>query len=115
MTRKRSNKRPRLNSAEFNLREITKQLILLEDHLSDDEKYCPDCIRKHLLWVEALAEESLAMDPGNKYSNDCKTLASHARKWMKDFADKVPKTRITQNIRKKRKKLVEVTYDPRSK
>lgn len=40
-----------------NMREIIKQLIMLEDHLFQTCKRCPDCIRKHFLTVEGLAEE----------------------------------------------------------
>lgn len=40
-----------------NMREIVKQMILLEDHLFQQCKRCPDCIRKHFLTIEGLAEE----------------------------------------------------------
>lgn len=46
----------------FNLREICKQCILLEDHLSHDEKRCFDCCVKHFLTIEALAEEAITLD-----------------------------------------------------
>ena len=45
-----------------NLREISKQLVLLEDHLFHECKRCKDCIRKHLLTAEALAEETVSLD-----------------------------------------------------
>lgn len=47
---------------QFNLREICKQCILLEDHLSHDEKRCFDCCVKHFLTIEALAEEAITLD-----------------------------------------------------
>jgi len=50
-----------------NVREIAKQLILLEDHLSQARKRCDDCIRKHFAFVEALAEEGCGLDPGGEY------------------------------------------------
>jgi hypothetical protein len=40
----------------FNMREICKQSVLLEDHLFQKEKRCHDCICKHFLTIEALAE-----------------------------------------------------------
>lgn len=46
----------------FNLREICKQSILLEDHLSQPEKRCTDCCVKHFLTIEALAEEAITLD-----------------------------------------------------
>lgn len=106
-------KRPPLNSAEFNVREITKQLLLLEDHLSDDEKYCIDCIRKHLLTVEALAEEATMMDPDSYLIDECKDAAKKARDWIVKFSDGVSKYSLSQRIRRERKRLVEVSYDPR--
>jgi hypothetical protein len=46
----------------FNVREICKEFTLLEDHLNQPEKRCHDCINKHLLKVEALAEEAISLD-----------------------------------------------------
>ena len=40
-----------------NMREIIKQCIMLEDHLVQPRKRCPDCTSKHMLAIEALAEE----------------------------------------------------------
>jgi len=44
-----------------NLREIAKQIILLEDHISHPEKRCNDCITKHFLSIEAFAEEAVTL------------------------------------------------------
>lgn len=54
----------------FNMREICKQCILLEDHLSHDEKRCFDCCVKHFLTIEALAEEAITLD----CDSQCKKL-----------------------------------------
>lgn len=48
----------------FNLREACKHLALLEDHLNQPRKRCPDCIRKHFLTLEALFEEGVSLDDG---------------------------------------------------
>lgn len=105
--------RPPINSGEFNIREITKQLILLEDHLSDDDKYCVDCIHKHLLTVEGLAEESVAMEPRGRWAEESRRLSVLARSVMMEFSDGVPKADLAQRLRTVRKKLASVTYDPR--
>ena len=105
--------RPALNSAEFNVREISKQFLLLEDHLSDDEKFCVDCIRKHLMMSEALAEEAVAMDPDVKWLNDCKLVAFKTRDWMARFSDGADKRVLAQEIRILRKGLVAKVFDPR--
>lgn len=51
----------------FNLREVTKQILLLEDHLSHEGKRCDDCIRKHMLFIEGLLDESVTLDTEQKY------------------------------------------------
>ncbi len=51
----------------YNLREICKQIVLLEDHLNQPRKRCPDCIRKHFLTIEALFEEAVSLDKELKY------------------------------------------------
>lgn len=106
--------RPAINSAIFNVREITKQMLLLEDHLTDDEKYCVDCIRKHLLMMEALAEEAVMMDSHSRWSSVAASLARQTRKWQIAFTDGVNPVTISQSIRKRRKELVEMIFDPRA-
>jgi hypothetical protein len=46
-----------------NMREICKQMLLLEDHLTHPGKRCPDCITKHFLMIEALADEVCSLEP----------------------------------------------------
>jgi hypothetical protein len=106
--------RPAINSAIFNIREITKQMLLLEDHLTDDDKYCVDCIRKHFMMIEALAEEAVVMDSRSRWSSVASTLARQSRKWQMAFIDGSSPTIISQGIRKRRKELVEMVFDPRA-
>jgi len=40
------------------MREIATQCIFLEEHLSIDNKYCIDCVAKHLLHCHGLANET---------------------------------------------------------
>ena len=107
--------RPPLNSPEFNLREIAKQLVLLEDHLNDDTKFCKDCIRKHLLLIEALAEEAVSLDISKKFINMLKPYPGLARSWMVAFTDGMDKYELSQVVRKHRKVLMNKVYDPRAK
>jgi hypothetical protein len=53
----------------YNMREIAKQSILLEEHLTIPAKFCPDCCVKHLLHCHGLATEALmlACDRVDKY------------------------------------------------
>lgn len=106
--------RPPLNSSKFNVREIVKQLLLLEEHLTDVEKYCPDCIHKHLLTVEAYAEESLTLDPDGVWVAHSRQMAKKARQWIVRFADGGSIAVLAKEIRSIRKKLVaKGAFDPR--
>ena len=98
---------------QFNLREVAKQMLLLEDHLCHPYKYCPDCIRKHLMTIEAFAEEAVALDKVGMYRELAEELADKARHWLEDFEDKKPLPEIAQMIRTIRKNLVKQVADPR--
>ena len=47
-----------VSDPDYNMREIVKQSILLEEHLVEKNKRCTDCIAKHFLHIIALAEEA---------------------------------------------------------
>ena len=51
------------------MQQIIKQSILLEEHLTNKNKRCRDCITKHFLHIIGLAEEAemLATKNINKY------------------------------------------------
>ena len=115
MADKQSKKlKPALNTALFNIREITKQMLLLEDHLTGGkEKFCVDCIRKHFLMMEALAEEASTMDSHSEWAPIASNLSRQTRKWQIAFIEGKKPTHISQAIRKRRKDLVEKVFDPR--
>lgn len=46
----------------FNCKAIAKELCLVEQHLGLEDIRCPDCIHKHLLTAEALADEAVLLD-----------------------------------------------------
>lgn len=98
---------------QFNLREVAKQMLLLEDHLCHPYKHCPDCIRKHLLTIEAFSEEAVSLDRIGIYRDLAEALAETAREWLEDVADKRPLAEIAQEIRTIRKRLVQMVADPR--
>ena len=58
---------PDLLEAPYNIRECCKQLLLLEDHLFNPRKRCPDCIHKHRLTAEALADEARTLRGAERY------------------------------------------------
>jgi len=51
----------------YNMVQIIKQSILLEDHLVEVNKRCDDCIVKHFLTISALQEEALSLSGTEVY------------------------------------------------
>ena len=101
-----------LTDPRFNLREILKQLLLVEDHLQHSHKSCPDCIQKHLLMVEGLSEEILTLDNGDQFVSEGENLAGWARRWMAQYLAGYPPMEIAQSIREIRKILCPHVSNP---
>jgi hypothetical protein len=98
--------------ANFNMREICKQCILLEDHLSHVEKRCPDCCIKHFLALEALSEEAIQLDKEQKLDKNVKDLPTRIRgiqkRWYQNPSHNA--TQCSQDLRKIRKLLMENSF-----
>lgn len=70
---------------QHNMRDIIKQLALVEDHHIHPTKRCGDCLKKHHCTLEALAEEAITL---------CKPRDAH----VAEDAAKVAKTvRVMQH------------------
>lgn len=97
----------------FNLREICKQCILLEDHLCHNEKRCFDCCVKHFLTIEALAEEAITLDPSSKHTEKIQSLPSRVRhlqsQWHQDPDNNAHI--VSHELRKIRKDFQLDTFD----
>ena len=93
----------------FNLREICKQCILLEDHLTQKEKRCEDCCIKHFLAIEALSEEALGLDKGKEILTKIEDLPHKVRKIQKKWLEDKNKNAhdCSQMLRSIRKSLME--------
>ena len=65
-----------------------KQCILLEDHLNNVSKRCFQCLVKHLMTIEAFAEEAISLVDEDKrlveYIN-LHALAGIAREWIRNI------------------------------
>jgi hypothetical protein len=91
----------------FNLREIVKQMLLLEDHLFQDEKQCVECINKHFLTIEALAEEGISLDTDTKYKSVLHQVTIIVRDKQKEFSSSnCNRNKVAQAIRDLRKELM---------
>jgi len=95
----------------FNVREITKELCLLEDHLLHPAKRCPDCIRKHLLRCEALAEEAISLDAARKHGALLAPLPDAMRGMCRRWRHHAPPAELAQEVRAMRKRLAATGFD----
>ncbi len=98
----------------YNMREMCKQLILLEDHLFQKEKRCHDCICKHFLTIEALAEEAITLDKNHKYPelNDIPTkVRAITKKYIMNHKDTSQHAVTAQELRELRKSLMQKSFN----
>lgn len=98
----------------YNMREMSKQLILLEDHLFQKEKRCHDCICKHFLTIEALAEEAITLDKYHKYPelNDIPTkVRTITKKYINNHKDTQQHAITAQELRELRKSIMQKSFN----
>lgn len=100
-------------SPKFNLREICKQMVLLEDHLNQVKKRCPDCIRKHLLTIEGLFEEAISLDTEGSLAKQLEQAPDYIRYVQERWLDGADERKIAQAIRQIRKGLTPLCFDMR--
>ena len=103
-----------VSDPKYNMQQIVKQSILLEEHLSIHLKRCQDCITKHFLHIIGLAEEAqmLATNKIDQYPliNECVTLYNKLfQKWLKN-TDENTILCIVDDLRTRRKKLIAVYF-----
>ena len=102
-----------LMEPEFNIREVTKNMILLEDHLFHDDRRCPDCVRKHCLTIEAYLDEAFSLDKSGKYtpilnqtSTDFHGVSNDILKCCNEGLREDECSRLGQRVRDVRKKMM---------
>ena len=95
----------------FNLREISKQSILLEDHLFNASKLCNDCCVKHFLTMEGLAEEAITLDQERQYEHLTEGLPDKIRSVEQRFIKGDNPKDIAQELRKLRKSLQQECFE----
>ena len=94
-----------------NAREMAKQLLLLEDHLVHPPRHCPDCIRKHLLTTEALAEEAVTLATVARTRTYFQGVAHSVRDLSRAYVGGLERGELQQAARTLRKGLVETGFD----
>jgi hypothetical protein len=99
----------------YNFQQIVKQSILLEEHITNKNKRCRDCITKHFLHIIGLAEEAqmLATDKCNKYPliNESVELYNRLfKEWLKYKENEIQLLHICDKLRVHRKKLIAIYF-----
>ena len=97
----------------YNMREICKQVALLEEHLNQPRKRCHDCIRKHFLTIEALFEEAISLDKDFKYDEHLDGKAEMCRLLQEEWLDGGDEQKIAQSLRVMRKEFAPLCFDTR--
>ena len=91
---------------QFNLREICKQMTLLEDHLIQPRKRCNDCITKHFLMIEGLYEEAASLDSLGKWTSQIEGKADLMRQLLSKVLDGDAYLEAAKALRELRKALM---------
>ena len=106
-----------VSDPKYNMQQIVKQSILLEEHLANKNKRCRDCITKHFLHIIGLAEEAQMLATNNieKYPliNECVELYNKLfQKWLKDYGTEgdMKVLDCCDELRTMRKKLIVVYF-----
>lgn len=99
----------------YNMQQIVKQSILLEEHITNKNKRCRDCITKHFLHIIGLAEEAqmLATNDPNKYpliNESVELYNSLFKEWLKIKDDEKMVLSISDKLRIHRKKLIAIYF-----
>ena len=97
----------------YNMREVIKQLLLLEQHLADTMKLCRACTIKHLMLIVGLLEEAYWMAGNRHYPlllDSIKVFNDLRVRWPWRTKEHVPdhdRLAILEALRAKRRSLVE--------
>ena len=102
-----------VSEPEYNMKEIAKQSILLEEHLTQKNKRCRDCISKHFLHIMALQSEAiwLAGDKVSGYPLLEETTGVYSSlfdEWLNDQNNEETILEVSGKLRDMRKKIVAV-------
>jgi hypothetical protein len=100
----------------YNLREASKQQLLLEDHLFLPARRCRDCVMKHFLKAEALLEEGATLQGSASQHALCVSHAARLRAlsevWARDPSKAAEE--VARSVRVLRKGLVPQSFDLRA-
>lgn len=104
-----------VNDPDYNLRNVVKQSILLEEHLAEANKYCKSCIVKHFLHIIGLLEEAvwLAGSDVDKYPYLSDSVDYYQRAldaWLPQRDNEEVRKQVLSVLRERRRQLIDVYF-----
>lgn len=104
-----------VNDPDYNLRNVVKQSILLEEHLAEKQKYCLGCCVKHFQHIIGLCEEAVWLAGAHvaKYPMLEDSVGFYQKcfdTWLAGREDPATKLAVLALLRERRRKLVDVYY-----
>ena len=90
-----------INDPLINYQQVYEEMLLVEDHLSDQRLRCRKCIHKHLSKITALTKEAFSLDESSFYKHANEELQYR----LNDLPFKVQKDNyasILQQVRRAR-------------
>ncbi len=107
-----SGKIDNVNDPEYNIQNVIKQTILLEEHLAQDNKYCKACICKHFLHIIGLLEEAkwMAKKEYPLLNDSVKLYNEWFKLWVKNKDNNQVRVNVLQNLRQMRQALIGTYY-----
>jgi len=101
-----------VSDPKYNMHQIVKQSILLEEHLANKNKRCRDCITKHFSHIIGLAEEAimLACADVKKYPLMGELGIFYNKlfdKWLNDTSTSLA---VCTELRIMRKKIIQIYF-----
>ena len=100
-----------VSDPKYNMKQIAKQSILLEEHITHKQKRCKDCIIKHFLHIIGLSEEAvwLACDRVDTFpllKDSVEFYNNVFDKWTKGQADDENLHNVASELRDMRKAII---------
>lgn len=104
-----------VNDPAYNMQNIVKQSILLEEHIAEKNKYCLSCIVKHFQHILGLAEEAVWMagQELHKYPylhDSMGFYQSLFELWVNNRENDKVKTEVLNKLRERRRYLIDVYF-----
>ncbi len=104
-----------INDPDYNMRNVVKQSILVEEHLAEKNKYCKGCLCKHFLHIIGLCSEGVWLAEKNidKYPFLEESPSFYQKifdKWLANKDDDTTRLEVLSLLRERRRQLIDVYF-----